>query len=66
MARILLVLLAVFVVPSIVTANLDTDPFVLGGSVYCDTCRCGYQTSASKPLAGKTSLSYFLGLFVYA
>ncbi|GFQ00004.1 protein downstream of flc [Phtheirospermum japonicum] len=39
------------VVPSIVTAHFMADPLLLKGSVYCDTCRCGYETSASKPLA---------------
>ncbi|KAI3462050.1 hypothetical protein Pfo_018713 [Paulownia fortunei] len=52
MAKFLLVLFAVCVVPSIVSAHFMADPFLLKGSVYCDTCRCGYETSASKYLAG--------------
>lgn len=48
MARILLALLAVCVVPAIVGARFVTEPFHLEGCVYCDTCRCGYETDASE------------------
>ncbi|XP_011097595.1 major pollen allergen Lol p 11-like [Sesamum indicum] len=52
MAKFLLVLFALCVVPSIVTARFANDPLLLTGCVYCDTCRCGYETSATKYLAG--------------
>ncbi|KAL7131525.1 hypothetical protein ABFS83_12G009200 [Erythranthe nasuta] len=53
MAKLLLVVLfAVCVVPSIVTAHIAGDSLLLQGSTYCDACRCGYETSASKPVAG--------------
>ncbi|KAL0285487.1 UNVERIFIED_CONTAM: hypothetical protein Scaly_2818000 [Sesamum calycinum] len=51
MAKLLLVLFALCVVPSIVTARFSNDPLLLTGCVYCDTCRCGYETSATKYLA---------------
>lgn len=53
MAKILLVLLSLFIAASISAAHFAKDPFMLQGSVYCDTCRCGYETDASKPIAGK-------------
>ncbi|KAK6135023.1 hypothetical protein DH2020_031250 [Rehmannia glutinosa] len=52
MAKLLVVLFALCFVPSIVTAHFMADPLLLKGSVYCDTCRCGYETTASKFLAG--------------
>ncbi|XP_051117922.1 pollen allergen Sal k 5.0101-like [Andrographis paniculata] len=51
MAKIVFVLFALCVAPSIVTAKSKEDsPLLLKGRVYCDTCRCGYETSASTPL----------------
>lgn len=57
MANFLLVLLALCVAlaPSIVAAEYKDDTFFLKGFVYCDTCRCGYETSASKCLPGNLS-----------
>ncbi|KAL6502602.1 hypothetical protein OROHE_024255 [Orobanche hederae] len=52
MANFLIVLLALCVVPSIVTARFMAHPLVVKGYVYCDTCRAGYETSASEFLAG--------------
>ncbi|KAI3451129.1 hypothetical protein Pfo_007794 [Paulownia fortunei] len=54
MAKILLVLFAVCVLPAIVSARFVGDPFLVKGSVYCDTCRCGYETDATKYMAGAT------------
>ncbi|XP_049404183.1 major pollen allergen Lol p 11-like [Solanum stenotomum] len=34
-----------------VSANI-MDTFLVVGKVYCDTCRCGFETSASKYLPG--------------
>ncbi|CAA0823588.1 Pollen Ole e 1 allergen and extensin family protein, partial [Striga hermonthica] len=48
MEKLLVVLLALCVVPAIVSA----DPLLLKGYFYCDTCLCGYETKASKALAG--------------
>ncbi|KAL0378478.1 UNVERIFIED_CONTAM: protein DOWNSTREAM OF FLC [Sesamum radiatum] len=54
MARNLLVLFAVCVLPAIVSAHFVRDPFHVTGSVYCDTCRCGYETDATTYMAGAT------------
>ncbi|XP_057783766.1 major pollen allergen Lol p 11-like [Salvia miltiorrhiza] len=54
MARILLLLLAACVVPAIVTARFVSESFHVQGSVYCDTCRCGYETDATEYMAGAT------------
>ncbi|XP_023525161.1 protein DOWNSTREAM OF FLC-like isoform X1 [Cucurbita pepo subsp. pepo] len=27
-------------------------PFIVNGCVYCDTCRCGFETNASTPISG--------------
>ncbi|XP_047965711.1 major pollen allergen Lol p 11-like [Salvia hispanica] len=50
MVKILLLLLAAFVA-SASAGHFASDSFLLQGSVYCDTCRCGYETSASKYLS---------------
>ncbi|XP_051114817.1 protein DOWNSTREAM OF FLC-like [Andrographis paniculata] len=42
------VLFAACVVPSVAVEV----PLLLKGRVYCDTCRCGFETPASKPIAG--------------
>ncbi|KAH6799470.1 Pollen Ole e 1 allergen and extensin family protein [Perilla frutescens var. frutescens] len=53
MAKILILLLALCVVaPSVCAAHFGSDHFMLQGRVYCDTCRCGYETKASKYLQG--------------
>ncbi|XP_075501575.1 olee1-like protein [Primulina tabacum] len=49
MAKNLLLWFALCVLPAIVIAQ---DPLLLKGSVYCDSCRCGFETDASKYLAG--------------
>nr|XP_009600627.1 major pollen allergen Lol p 11-like [Nicotiana tomentosiformis] len=49
-------LVALFVVCFLVFASIASahfmDTFLVVGKVYCDTCRCGFETSASKYLAG--------------
>ncbi|KZV49757.1 olee1-like protein-like [Dorcoceras hygrometricum] len=50
MEKTLLVCFTLCVLPAIVTAVSPRDPLLLKGSVYCDTCRCGFQTDASKHL----------------
>ncbi|KAK6150441.1 hypothetical protein DH2020_015373 [Rehmannia glutinosa] len=54
MDKILLVLFSVCFVPAIVSTHFVGEPFVVKGSVYCDTCRCGYETDATKYMAGAT------------
>lgn len=55
MAKLLLLLLAACFVPAIVTARFMTKPtFHVEGCVYCDTCRCGYETDASEYMEGAT------------
>ncbi|EPS69662.1 hypothetical protein M569_05103, partial [Genlisea aurea] len=48
------VLFALCVVPSVYGARYNGVPLVLEGSVYCDTCRCGFETAASTKIAGAT------------
>ncbi|PHT48460.1 hypothetical protein CQW23_12668 [Capsicum baccatum] len=54
MARII----ALFVLCSVLFASINAisanfmDTFLVVGKVYCDTCRCGFETSASKYLPG--------------
>ncbi|XP_041002924.1 protein DOWNSTREAM OF FLC-like [Juglans microcarpa x Juglans regia] len=49
----LLLLLALCVLPALVTAgSLGFRPFRVIGNVYCDTCRCGFETSATTYIAG--------------
>ncbi|KAI5669917.1 hypothetical protein M9H77_19770 [Catharanthus roseus] len=51
MAR-LLVLLAVCLLPALASALFSGKYFLLRGKVYCDTCRVGYETTATKYLPG--------------
>ncbi|KAG2716591.1 hypothetical protein I3760_03G133900 [Carya illinoinensis] len=49
----LLLLLALCVLPALVTAgSLGFRPFRIVGNVYCDTCRCGFETSATTYIPG--------------
>ncbi|KAL3527774.1 hypothetical protein ACH5RR_012430 [Cinchona calisaya] len=48
----LLVLFALCVLPAITSAH--NDPLLVKGKVYCDTCRVGYETSATRYLSGCT------------
>ncbi|KAK6923738.1 hypothetical protein RJ641_009938, partial [Dillenia turbinata] len=51
MARLLI--LALFVLlPALASARHISRPFVVQGGVYCDTCRCGFETPASTKIAG--------------
>ncbi|XP_047967845.1 protein DOWNSTREAM OF FLC-like [Salvia hispanica] len=49
-----IILVAACVVPAMVSAGFVSQPFHLQGSVYCDTCRCGYETDATEYMAGAT------------
>ncbi|GAV80481.1 Pollen_Ole_e_I domain-containing protein [Cephalotus follicularis] len=51
MARLLL-LFALCVLPTLVYAVGVSRPFVISGRVYCDTCRCGFETPATQYIAG--------------
>lgn len=52
MSRVVLVLLALCVLPALVSAKIVGKPFHVQGRVYCDTCRCGFETSATTYIAG--------------
>ncbi|EPS62385.1 hypothetical protein M569_12405, partial [Genlisea aurea] len=39
-------------VPAILAAGSAGQPLVVKGSVYCDTCRCGFENEATKYMAG--------------
>lgn len=43
MAR-LLILFALCMLPALVSSWRAGDPFYIRGRVYCDTCRCGFET----------------------
>lgn len=50
-------MIALFVVCLVLFASIHAsanfmDTFLVVGKVYCDTCRCGFETSASKYLPG--------------
>nr|AAF16869.1 allergen-like protein BRSn20 [Sambucus nigra] len=51
MARLIL-LVALSFLPLLTSARLIGNPFLLKGSVYCDTCRAGFETDATKYLHG--------------
>lgn len=56
----LLALLALCLLPVLSTAIATGNTFSLKGRVYCDTCRCGFETSATTYLAGTyISISFF-------
>ncbi|EYU31033.1 hypothetical protein ABFS82_08G228300 [Erythranthe guttata] len=46
--NLVVVLFSVCVVPAIVTAHFAGDPFLVKGCVYCDSCRCGFETDVTK------------------
>ncbi|KAL8133168.1 pollen-specific protein C13 [Apium graveolens] len=48
----LVLLFALCILPAIVSARFIGSPFQVQGRVYCDTCRCGFETSATNYLAG--------------
>lgn len=50
----LVYLFALLVLPALVTASRPVgNPFIVEGRVYCDTCRAGFETSATTYLPGK-------------
>ncbi|XP_062149197.1 protein DOWNSTREAM OF FLC-like [Alnus glutinosa] len=48
----LFLLLALCVLPALVSTRQLGNPFRVRGRVYCDTCRCGFETSASTYISG--------------
>ncbi|KAL4579763.1 hypothetical protein LXL04_015928 [Taraxacum kok-saghyz] len=48
----LLVLFTICLLPALLTATAINNTFSLKGRVYCDTCRCGFENTATKYLAG--------------
>lgn len=50
---------------SVATAHFGSKSYLLQGCVYCDTCRCGFETPATKYLHGNhLSLSLSLAHFL--
>ncbi|KAM0062727.1 putative allergen Ole e 1 [Helianthus debilis subsp. tardiflorus] len=48
MARVLLILALCVLLPALISAARPMSrPFRLQGKVYCDTCRAGFETSAT-------------------
>ncbi|KAF2293072.1 hypothetical protein GH714_036066 [Hevea brasiliensis] len=54
MARwvVLLFALSVYVLPGLVSARIVGRPFYIHGRVYCDTCRCGFETNKTTYIPG--------------
>ncbi|EEF29251.1 protein DOWNSTREAM OF FLC [Ricinus communis] len=54
MARqlVLFFALSLCVLPSLVSARLVGRPFHIKGRVYCDTCRCGFETKKTTYIPG--------------
>ncbi|XP_008245042.1 PREDICTED: protein DOWNSTREAM OF FLC-like [Prunus mume] len=52
-SRVLL-LFALCVLPGLVSARTLGNPFHIQGRVYCDTCRCGFETTATTYIPGAT------------
>ncbi|KAM7517741.1 hypothetical protein LguiB_016703 [Lonicera macranthoides] len=48
----LLMLFALCLIPALASARVIGSPYIVKGCVYCDTCRAGFETSATKYLAG--------------
>lgn len=46
------VLMALCVLPALVSARPMRSNFIVQGRVYCDTCRAGFETSASTYIHG--------------
>ncbi|KAK4840110.1 hypothetical protein QYF36_000053 [Acer negundo] len=54
MARLLLLLAVVLLPVVLVNATIKGTPFHIHGHVYCDTCQCGFETSATYYIPGAT------------
>ncbi|CAN4085150.1 unnamed protein product [Withania somnifera] len=52
MARLAVFLAICLLSASIASATSVGNPFLVKGKAYCDTCRCGFETPATKYLAG--------------
>ncbi|MCD9645906.1 hypothetical protein HAX54_035262 [Datura stramonium] len=52
MARLVAVFAICLLSASIASATFVSNPFLVKGKAYCDTCRCGFETPATKYLAG--------------
>ncbi|XP_059624306.1 protein DOWNSTREAM OF FLC-like [Cornus florida] len=53
MSRLIL-LLALCVLPALVSARFVGNPFLVRGKVYCDTCCAGFETDKTPYIAGAT------------
>ncbi|XP_077224414.1 pollen-specific protein C13-like [Tasmannia lanceolata] len=51
MARVL-ILMALCVLPALVSARPSRPNFIVQGKVYCDTCQAGFETSATTYIQG--------------
>lgn len=57
----LIVLFALCVLPALAVATRPMKtPFTVEGKVYCDTCRAGFETSATTYIPGKHFYSGFV------
>lgn len=60
MARLVAFFAICVLFASISSATSIGNPLLIKGKAYCDTCRCGFETPATKYLAGNCTPSYVL------
>ncbi|CAN1121770.1 Protein DOWNSTREAM OF FLC [Linum perenne] len=53
-STLLFFIIVVFLPAALTTAKFVGKPFVIRGSVYCDTCRCGFETNKTTYIPGAT------------
>lgn len=65
MAKSMLLLALCVLLPALISGGrLMSKPFVLEGRVYCDTCRAGFETSATTYIPRMLSISIiFINLY---
>ncbi|XP_031095966.1 major pollen allergen Lol p 11-like [Ipomoea triloba] len=52
MERLAALIALCFLSATLVGAHSSGNPFLVKGKAYCDTCNCGFETTATKYLAG--------------
>ncbi|CAN1224866.1 Protein DOWNSTREAM OF FLC [Linum perenne] len=61
-STLLFFIIVVFLPAALTTAKFVGKPFVIRGSVYCDTCRCGFETNKTTYIPG---FLFFLFLLLF-
>lgn len=55
----ILILMALCILPALVSARPLRSNFIVQGRVYCDTCRAGFETTASTYMHGRFLISFY-------